>query len=304
MAQLRRELIGMTSTALSAKVDPQGAQLMSLRTAAGTELLWQGDPAIWPDRAPILFPVIGPMTNGQIRHAGKTWPVPPHGFARMSDFAIVELASNRSVFELRDSVQSHAHYPFAFVLQVMFELSGHALLTTISVTNTGSEAMPADLGFHPGFNWPLRHGEAREDYAIIFPVREPAPIRRGVDDPIFLLPNPQATPVDGNVLRMRDALFDGGPVVFDQLTSRSLMYGPSQVTGNTRLRIDFPDSPYLGVWSRPGAGFVAIEPWQGLPSPAGFEGPLSEKPGISIIEPGVTRQWRLSITWIDSLEEG
>lgn len=288
---------------LRAAIDPHGAQLMSLKTAAGDELLWQGDPAIWPDRAPILFPVIGPVTGGVIRHGGTAFPMPAHGFAQAREFAVRGYMRNRAVFELHADEGTRAHYPFDFALRVAFDLEPSSLETTISVTNESGELMPADVGFHPGFNRPLVAGQDGADYGIVFAEPEPAPIRRGVDDPIFLTDEEHPTPVEGRMLRLRDALFEDNAVVFDHITSHTLTYGPLEEGSGTHLRVEYPDSPYLAIWSRPGAPFTAIEPWQGLPSPVGFEGDLIDKPGIAVLQPGETRCWRLHVAIVDSRED-
>ena len=54
------------------EVDELGAQLHSLRRRKdGYEYLWQGDPAIWPGQAPILFPIVG--MNCQAYRQGNHW---------------------------------------------------------------------------------------------------------------------------------------------------------------------------------------------------------------------------------------
>jgi hypothetical protein len=40
---------------------------------------------------------------------------------------------------------------------------------------------------------------------------------------------------------------------------------------------------------RPGGGWLCIEPWHGMSSPAGFDGEITEKPGIMLIPPGERR---------------
>src|SRR6266536_3689071 len=280
------------SSGLTASIDPHGAQLQSLRTAGGQQLLWQGDPKYWPDRALLLFPVIGPLIGGQFRHGGRAYPMPPHGFARLRDFAVAEQSTTRCAFELRDDDETRVHYPFAFRLRVEFELSDGSLLNTISVENLDGEPLPADVGFHPGFNWPLTHGHAKDEYTVVFAEDEPAPIRRGTGDPVLLYPEGRPTPVEGNVLRPRDELFEELAIGFDRLNSRSVTFG---APGTLGLRIDFPDSPHLGLWMVPGAPFLCIEPWQGYPSQLDFEGPFVDKPGIALIPPGETRRWRLRV---------
>jgi galactose mutarotase-like enzyme len=288
-----RAQVQLSAGGLSASIDPLGAQLQSLRTADGQQLLWQGDPRYWPDRALILFPVIGPLIGNQFHHRGRAYPMPPHGFARQREFAVAEQSTTRCVFELRDDAETRVHYPFAFRLRVEFALLDDALLNTLVVENLDDEPLPADVGFHPGFNWPLTVGRAKDEYTVVFAEDEPAPIRRGTGDPVFLYPEGRPSPVEGNILRPRDELFEELAIVFDRLNSRSLTFGAPGALG---LRVDFPDSPHLGLWMVPGATYLCIEPWQGYPSRLDFEGPFVEKPGIALIPPGETRRWRLQVT--------
>ena len=47
-----------------------------------------------------------------------------------------------------------------------------------------------------------------------------------------------------------------------------------------------PGFPYVGVWSKPGAGFVCLEPWYGRTDDTGYTGDLSEKTGVQKLEKG------------------
>lgn len=67
---------------LTLTVDTHGAEAVSLKNAAGEELLWQADPAIWKRHAPILFPWTGKLVDGTFAAKGKTWKGGQHGFAR------------------------------------------------------------------------------------------------------------------------------------------------------------------------------------------------------------------------------
>lgn len=287
------ERVELNGADLHAEIDPLGAQLTSLRTAGGQELIWQGDPDSWPAHALILFPLIGPVTDGRIRHAGRAYPMPPHGFARLSTFAVAERTPSGCVFALSDDAETRAQYPFRFALTVAFELTEGGLLNTITVQNSGDEPMPADVGFHPGFNWPMAPGRTKDDYRLVFEKDETAPIRRGELDPVMLYPEGEPTPVDGRVLRPRDEMFATCPIVFDTLASRSLDFVDS---GGAGVRVAFPDCPNLALWMIPGAAYLCIEPWQGYPAEIGFDGAFADKPGIAHLAAGETRRWRLRIT--------
>ena len=155
--------------------------------------------------------------------------------------------------------------------------------------------MPASFGSHPAFRWPLPFGQPREDHPSRFALHEPAPVRR-IDADGFLLPEPQPTPVDGEVLRLRDDLFVDDALIFDRLKSRRVSYGASD---GPRLDVEFADFPTLGVWTKPGAGFICIEPWQGFSDPVGFAGELRDKPGMIEIAPGASKRLAMRITLTD-----
>ncbi len=150
--------------------------------------------------------------------------------------------------------------------------------------------MPASFGFHPAFHWPLPYGGAREAHEIRFEAPEPHPIRRPADGLIALAAHP--SPVEGRRLKLRDDLFDAGALVFDRLGSRSVQYGTPE---GRSITVAFRDMPHLGLWTKPGAGFICIEPWQGHADPEGFEGELAEKPGIVLIPAGDARSFRMKI---------
>ncbi len=82
-------------------------------------------------------------------------------------------------------------------------------------------------------------------------------------------------------------------MIFDQVRSRSVSYGAAS---GPRLVIGYPDAPYLGLWSKPGAAFVCIEPWRGIADPAGFCGDFTTKPGVFMVAPGATAALDMSIS--------
>ena len=75
----------LKSEAITATVKADGAELCSLKNAAGTELLWQAGPQ-WPRHAPLLFPIVGRLKNDELRLGGKTYAMTQHGFARDQRF--------------------------------------------------------------------------------------------------------------------------------------------------------------------------------------------------------------------------
>lgn len=282
--------VRITSGSLSAEIDPFGAELQRLTTAAGEELLWDGDPAWWTGRAPLLFPILGGLKDGRYRLDGKHYTLPKHGFARTSAFRLVEQKDDRATFRLEDSAETRAHYPFAFRLDMDFVLSGAMLEMTATVGNRGAVPMPFSFGFHPAFRWPLPGAGAKTAHRLVFAEDEPSAIR-GVS-PDGLLTGPLPSPVEGRVLPLKDALFAQDALVWDTLSSRSLRF---EGDGGRALDIGFPDTPMLGVWMKPGADYLCIEPWQGHADPEGFTGDFRSKPGVEEVAPGDFRHFRMTV---------
>jgi len=68
-----------------AVIQTQGAQIASFRGADGQERIWQADPAVWAQHAPVLFPVCGSVRDGRILIDGEAYPMTKHGFTREPD---------------------------------------------------------------------------------------------------------------------------------------------------------------------------------------------------------------------------
>jgi galactose mutarotase-like enzyme len=282
----------VNSGALTAQIDPLGAQLSALRDRSGREFLWDGNPDFWNGRAPLLFPIVGTLAGGVYRIGGRTYALPRHGFARGKSFEVLSASSSEALLRLRADEKTLAVYPFHFELQMHFEISDSTLRVTARVTNDGDVPMPASFGYHPAFRWPLPLGTARADHAIEFGLQEPAPIRR-LDAAGLVTPILYPSPVHERRLLLADELFRDDVVIFAPIRSQALSYGAS---AGPRIAMQFPDTPYLGLWGKPGAPFICIEPWHGVSDPVGFTGDFTEKPGVFIVPPGAHRELSMQVT--------
>jgi galactose mutarotase-like enzyme len=285
-------LIAISSGLLRAEIDPQGAQLFSLRDADGRDLQWSGDPAVWKGRAPILFPIVGALAGNRYRLDGEEYALSRHGFARDRLFSVVDATQASALFRLAWDQESFKVYPFRFQLDLLFTLTDATLKITATVRNLEDDKnLPASFGFHPAFAWPLPYGEPREAHLLQFERDEPAPVRR-LDANGLLLPEKFETPVKNGKLALRDALFETDAIIFDALSSRRLRYGPER---GPHLDIEFSGMPELGIWTKPGAGFICIEPWHGFADPQGFSGDFRAKPGMALLAPETEKTFAMSI---------
>lgn len=286
--------IAISSAALTARINPLGAELSSLTDADGRELMTDADPAFWRGRAPLLFPIVGRLVDDRYRLDGVEFEMPKHGFARRSRFELVEQDAASAHFRLTDDAVSAECYPFAFALDMNFRIDGATLRMSATVSNPGEVPLPFSFGYHPAFAWPLPYGEPREGHAIVFETEEPDALRSITPDGLIGAA-PKPSPVMGRVLPLRDGLFVEDALVWDQVRSRALSYGADR---GPRLDIAFPDTPALGIWTKPGARYVCVEPWAGHADPAGFAGDFREKPGVMQLAPGEARAFRMDVTLV------
>jgi galactose mutarotase-like enzyme len=269
---------------LKVGISPKGAQLTSLfNKTAGIEHLWQAVEAVWPWHAPNLFPVVGGLVNNEYRVDGQTYTLPRHGFARTSDFELVEASEKHVVFSLAASANTMAVYPYQFAYQVLYDLFDNALRITYKVINLDTKAIYFSVGAHPAFNIPFVTGEAYEDYYLEFEFEETEE-RQLLSAEGYFSGQTAPVPFEGKKLPLTKSLFDDDALVFKNLKSK-LITIKSDKNPHT-LSVEYPHYKQMGIWAKQGADFVCIEPWLGYGDEVNPAADLSQKPGIQKLEHG------------------
>jgi galactose mutarotase-like enzyme len=250
-------------------------------SVGGRDLLWPGDPAIWSDISPILYPVVGWTRNGAERVEGVSYNLGLHGFARFETFALEASASDFARLTLTDNARTRAVYPFAFALAIEYRLAAVALAIAIEVANPGERRAPYACGLHPGFRWPL--GSAGRDGALVqfekaerpeVPELAPGGLVRATMRPI---------PLSDRNLPLSDALFANDALCFLDCASRSLAFIDAS---GASMTMEYPSFLHAALWTRPHAPFLCLEAWTGYSDTDGFTGDLFDKPGMRVLEPG------------------
>lgn len=285
------EAVETRSGEMGARIALLGAELRNV-SFGGRNLLWQPSASLWDGTCPILFPVIGRVNDDMIRIDGTEYPMPMHGFALTSLFSVVGQAEDSCAFELSSSPETLCHYPYDFTLRMTYRLSGSSLRIGAEIENRDSKVMPASLGLHPGFRWPLKQGIPKDRHFLSFeeagPILYARPIDRLIGTDRFELP------LEGRSLRLDERLFEKGGMAFPILKSRSLRFHTDD--GAVGIRLDFPGMDRLILWSKPGGDFLCIEPCLGHADPVGFAGDIMDKPGMARIRPGETLELSLTVT--------
>jgi galactose mutarotase-like enzyme len=268
-----------------ALVSSLGAELKSLvDTATGIEYIWRADPAWWKGSAPVLFPIVGSLRGGKYRHAGAEYALPQHGFARTSEFDLVAKAADAMEFELRSTPATKANYPFDFSLRVCFAVERSGISVRYVVKNSGAGPLWFSIGSHPAINVPFEGGKLENHY-VLFDRSEDLD-RHFFKDGLLVAGKTAEVFENSRTIPLSRSIFDDGPIILKgpRSTGFSIVNGMS----GKLVLVATDGVPYVGIWSKPNAPFLCIEPWHGVPDSTEAGGELAEKEGIIRLEAGNT----------------
>jgi galactose mutarotase-like enzyme len=277
-------MITIENEFLKAAIDTKGAQLSSLiNKATGVEHMWQAGEA-WPWHSPSLFPVIGSLINNQIIVDGKPYEITQrHGFARCSEFLLIETDSNHAKFSLPYCEKTLAIYPYKFDLHIIYDLIENSLRVTFKVINRDDKTIYFSVGGHPAFNVPFHPGEKYEDYYLEFETEEPL-VEHLLTPEGFFSGETKPLKLDGKNLPLTHQLFANDALVFKHMKSRQVIIKSHK--HDESISVQFPHFNYLGIWAKTGADFLCIEPWLGHADTAGKHVEFKQKEGIQKAEHG------------------
>lgn len=273
----------LSNEQITIRVKETGAELSSIvANATGHEYLWQGDSAFWKRQSPILFPIVGSLWKNEFRHAGKTYTLPMHGFARDKDFQLIVDEPSEVFYRLESDEETLKNYPFSFCLEIGYRLKGNRIEVLWRVKNTGEETMFFQIGAHPGFNYP--DYKAEENERGYFALGRNTLDYRLVGDKGCLDPKTYTMQLEAGILPLDTNTFDRDALIIEdsQLETVALL----DHKRNPYLSLHF-NAPVVGLWSPPrkNAPFICIEPWFGRCDRMEYTGDYKDKDWMQALEP-------------------
>ena len=273
--------ITISNNNLTVQISPLGAELQSV-IKDGVQYLWQGEPNVWQGRAPVLFPIVGALKNGEYIYNGQTYSLPQHGFARSSMFEVREVGVENAIFTLRSDDQTRQSYPFDFELIIGYYLTENIIEVKYTVLNKTNGAMYFSIGSHEGYTCPIEQDEKFDDYYMEFdtPVTHN---RYLIADRLIALEN-EGFLANQSSFDLKHSYFDVDALVFKGVNSKYLSLKSKKST--RAVKIGFEGFPFLGIWQKPGAEYICIEPWYGIADSVNASGDIAKKEGIIMLEQG------------------
>jgi aldose 1-epimerase len=230
-----------------------------------------------------LVPFCNRIRDGRFSFGGQAVTLSPnlgdhphalHGQGWRGAWTVVSASEVEAVLAFDHAA---GEWPWAYRAEQRFALGDDGLRIELSVTNTGTEPMPAGLGFHPYF--PARDGERLQ--AAVTGVWM-------IDGDCL-----PTTHVEGP---WRSDWAAGAPTAVSELIDNCYTGWNGVATlsapggAGTTLTAS-PQCRWLHVYSPPGADFICAEPVANRPDP--FSG---EDSGIVVLAPGETTSVWMSVS--------
>ena len=280
-------LITIKNDLLEVCIDTYGAQVKSI--TGRREYMWEGDPEIWGDTSPNLFPICGKLKDGKYKYKGKEYKMGGHGFARTSEFSVREKTESSVSLYIKDSESTRESYPFNFDFEIKFTLNENSLKIENTVSNSGSEELWFITGSHEGYATP----EGIDDYELVFP--NEVELNNYVLEGVFLTGETELYQSGKKVFPLKDKYFVIDSLCFKDMGANSVIL--RHKGGDREIEIDFPVCNYFVIWHVPGAPFICLEPWTGFPDYIDTDGDITKKEGVQMVDAGERKTITHTITF-------
>lgn len=191
---------------------------------------------------PVLFPSPGKLAGDAWAWGGARGAMKQHGFARNLGWEVTATGTDDGAWAtlaLRSDERTRAQFPWDFRASFTYRLRGASVRIEMEIENTGAEAMPCGVGFHPYFA--VRDAEKGA-------VRIPTAATRAFDNK-----------------GKRMIAFGGFDLTADEVDLHLVDHGATSAEvqiGDGRVTIrGSAEMTHWVVWTQKGKDFVCVEPW-------------------------------------------
>ncbi|NHM06987.1 aldose 1-epimerase family protein [Flavobacterium sp. CYK-4] len=269
--------VSIENSQLTATINSKGAELISLRkNSDNREYIWNAHPAFWGKHAPVLFPIVGTLKDNQYVFNDKTYSLLRHGFARDYEFELISNSATEVVFSLKANAETLRVYPFDFELQLIYKLEENALIVGYKVINKTTATMPFSIGGHPAFALP----KTFDNYSLLFEFQETLKQYSLKHDLLSEVTIP--IELEHKKLPLNYRLFENDAMVFKSMKSKKITILENE---HSLLNFHYKDFENFGIWTKPGAAFICLEPWLGYSDTTNHNGNIIQKEAIQKLAP-------------------
>ena len=249
-----------------------GAELESIRFN-GEEKLHDGLKD-WNRHAPVLFPIVGKLRNGETIIEDHVYKMGQHGFARDMNFEKI----GENSYLLKYNEETLQKFPYKFEFKICYEVLEDSVTTKYEIKNIDNKSICFGLGGHPAFCCDYANGELEFEQ-----VEDEVQVYQLVDGLVKLEEEDKTKFIIENKMKLHPNIFDDDAIILKNLKSNKVVL---KENNQKLLEFDFTDFPILGIWSKPGAKFICIEPWLNTADKVDSNGKYENKENLIHLKPG------------------
>lgn len=280
-----------------------GGELLSFKLE-GIEKIHQGEQVrdengkiYWKRHAPVLFPVVGKLKGNQTIINGRTFEISQHGFARDLQYEPITKLNNFHSYVLKSNKYTMARYPYDFELYNTYRQEENKLIFIYKVINTGSSNMSFGLGSHPAFKID-QDDLKRGNYYLEFEDEEEKAHFLYLIDGLVGTEYARNILERNRIIRLDEHSFDNDAIIVKGIQNKVISL-KNRRTGKTVLTMDYTGWTYLGIWSKPGAPFICLEPWMSTADRIHGSNVFVKKPDMIILAPGEEYENKFSVEFFN-----
>lgn len=275
-------------------VSDTGAEIVSITSASGRELMWQSpSDKFWSKHAPLLFPVCGRLKDKKYSYRGKTYDMGAHGFISYKTFTVASKTEKSITLCSIADEETLRQYPFSYEFIAEYTLDGDKILNTVTVKNAGDEVMPYMFGWHPAFALMTDGAQDIKDYSVRLGVDAVKwyPLQNGC----FVRPYGERFPLTNGAYRLNEKeIYKNDTMIFTDIPTSLTLTADGHPY---KLDVEWSaNAPYLCIWKEPdsAAKFICLEPWSSTPADGDTDESFEERK-MERLAPGAQEKYTLSL---------
>lgn len=272
----------------TASIQDLGAELTSVRSADGTEFIFQPS-ELWAGQAKTLFPNVGLAKDDYALIRGRKYPMHQHGFLKDCVMDVAEHTKSSITFVLESDDYTAQFVPYFFSVYIRFCLEENHLTQTFRIVNEESEELYFGLASHTGF---CTDPDSYVDFMGNSDIYEVC--RREMK---YLTGERKTFPTEDGILPVSPKYYSQGARILDNFSKKKLtLVNPNL---KTSVEIEFHDFDRITLWSTPDAKTVlCMMPWLALPDYEDTNHIFEQKPGNVCVKGHSEFEVSQRFTWI------
>ncbi|MFI3238338.1 MAG: hypothetical protein R3Y47_09990 [Lachnospiraceae bacterium] len=274
------------------QVASRGAEVQSVRTAE-QEYTWCGDPAHWPKRAPLLFPIVGRTENGYVKIEGEKYEMDTHGFLSSMEFALVSQSEERLVLVASFDTLTLKQYPYKFEVQATYEVLEQGYQMSYEIRNLDDRTMAYGFGLHPSFMCYREEQDRIEDFYVTFD--ETFSMHKPYRMPSALVDFSRRIPImdNSNRIDLKQEYFHLDALIMDHIN-----YHQVELHHKERglvVSCDIEGFDWFNIWRFEDSPFVCLEPWCSMHGTHPFAENIEDHESTKYLEKGEKKNCQMKI---------